>query len=277
MPNAKDLTRADLKNNILLLGTTGSGKTSQTLTLPGKVFSYVFDPSALHTMVGQDIEYEIFVPEKLNTAAQSLTKGKGDPVSRGLDSPELYRAFSADIDKRVSSGYFESEVDWIVLDSFTTFGDLVMDIVMEINGRLGRQPQQDDYTAQMLTVKNVVKELVGQKCRVLCTAHVEMQKDDDSGVILNTIRLTGQLRTLIPLLFSDVFVCDVSSKPSGDPEYVIKTRKDRRNPQLRSSLRHPDGTILNTSEKVTIPPEIWKNPKGKAGLGKLILDNEKAK
>ncbi|KKL07321.1 hypothetical protein LCGC14_2587250, partial [marine sediment metagenome] len=46
MPNAKD--NPDIgKAKFLLLGPTGSGKTSQILTLPGKTFCYLFDPSSL--------------------------------------------------------------------------------------------------------------------------------------------------------------------------------------------------------------------------------------
>ena len=69
--NTKDIG----KPSFLLLGPTGSGKTSQILTLPGKTFCYLFDPSSLATLKGHDIEYELFLPKKVSTAAISLSKG----------------------------------------------------------------------------------------------------------------------------------------------------------------------------------------------------------
>ena len=49
MPNAKD-SHAKVAHKILILGKTGSGKTTQFLTLPGKKFIYLFDPNAILTL-----------------------------------------------------------------------------------------------------------------------------------------------------------------------------------------------------------------------------------
>ena len=57
MPNALNATEDDVgKPKFLLVGSTGSGKTAQILTLPGKTFAYIFDPSALATLKGYDID-----------------------------------------------------------------------------------------------------------------------------------------------------------------------------------------------------------------------------
>ena len=60
MPNA-----AEAKNiaphTFLMLGPTGSGKTSQLLTLPGKKFAYLFDPNAILSLRGHDITMKNFI------------------------------------------------------------------------------------------------------------------------------------------------------------------------------------------------------------------------
>lgn len=272
MANAKNVNLKELGHNILLLGYTGSGKTAQILTLPGKTFCYLFDPSALHTLAGHDVEYEMFVASQLNLAAQSLSKGQSDQRSKKVDQHEIYYDFAKDLEERVEKEWFkENGINNVVLDSFTTFSDAVMDRVMHLNGRVGQNPQQDDYAAQMVTIKSVVRELVGQDVRIVCTGHVTFEKDEESGKMLNIIRLTGQLRTTIPLLFSDILVCDVE-RVGDQSKYVILTQKDRFNPQIRCTIRDKAGKTLNPKIDVTIPNELWDDPRGKAGLGKLLSE-----
>jgi len=268
MPNANEIKAQDLKHNIMLLGTTGSGKTAQVLTLPGRTFCYLFDPNAIHTLVGHDVEYEEFVASEFNIAAQSLTKGRSDKATI-LKLEDIYGKFVDDINGKVSSGFFK-EVDYVIFDSFTTFGDIVLDRVMELNGRLGQQPQQDDWAAQMITIKSVIRELIGQKVKVICTGHVEYKQDGEAGPYFNQIRLTGNLRTLMPLLFSDILFCDVDS--AG--KYTMQTMKDRKNPTIRCTLRDANGVKLPKIVDVTIPNEAWGDPKG-YGLGALINNHHK--
>ena len=98
--NAKDVVKDDLgKPKILLVGSTGGGKTSQFLTLPGKTFVYAFDPSTLSTLRGHDIDYQIFMPTRINLATQSLSKGKGDPV-RPSDAADVYLNWELDFEEK---------------------------------------------------------------------------------------------------------------------------------------------------------------------------------
>ncbi len=279
MPNAADIKQADLAHNILLLGYTGSGKTAQILTLPGKTFVYILDPSALHTLAGHDLDYELFMPSKLNLAAQSLGKDKttklpksDKPTKYKDDSGNIYLDFAEHLTEGVESGFF-NQFDNVVVDSLTTFSDIVMDRVLELNGRKGQFPQQDDYPAQMVTIKSVLRELTGLDVRLLCTGHVEFKQDEDGGgKMMNVIRLTGQLRTTIPILFSDILYCDLKSVPGADSQYIFKTVKDRHNPQVRCTLRDSKGKRLPEEVVVDIPDSLWKDPRGACGLGGLILN-----
>lgn len=275
MPNAKDTRPEDLGHNIMLLGYSGSGKTSQILTLPGKTFCYLFDPSALHTLAGHDIDYEMFVPTRLNISAQSLKKGRSDIPVKKVDAHEVYTRFAADFTDKVESGFF-NDYDTVVLDSFTTFSDAVMDRVMHLNGRLGQQPGQDDWAAQMQTIKSVFRELSSLTCSVVGIGHVEFKQEEESGKMMNVIILTGQLRTRIPLLFSDILYCDVDINPKGDNDYLIQTMKDRYNPQVRCTLRTREGKKLARHIPAAIPDEDWADPRGKHGLGRLILEHSQA-
>ena len=67
MENARDFKGEN--ENILALGTPGSGKTALFSTIPGKKFLYIFDPNTLQPIKEQDIDYEVFRPDQLHLAA----------------------------------------------------------------------------------------------------------------------------------------------------------------------------------------------------------------
>ncbi len=266
MPNAKHIDISKLgKPKFMIIGAPGSGKTSQICTLPGRTFAYLFDPAALRTLAGQDIDYEEYIPTMLDLSASSLSKGKKDPTtSKIVDAADIYIKWEIDFDKKVEEGFF-TDYDNIVIDSFTTFSDVVMDRILKLNGRAGQFPQQDDWAAQMNTIKNVVRTLTGQQNMVLiCTAHDQVKQDGDTKRIINQIMLTGQLRTKLPLLFSDIYHLECKSTEKII-SYVAQTRPDRMNPSVRCSFRD-----LDMFHDITI--QDWKNPQN-YGLGKLLSDH----
>jgi hypothetical protein len=265
MYNAKDVNIADLgKPKVLLVGGPGTGKTSQFLTLPGKSFAYLFDPSAINSLRGFDVDFEMFVPSVVNLGIQSLTKGKGDPISKTSDAHQVYNEWEKDYEAKVKDNFF-AEYDNILIDSFTTFADIIMDRVLFINGREGRWPQQDDWTAQMGTMRNVVRTFTGQhNLTLVCTAHDQFKQDDQTKRMINQIMLTGQLRTKLPLLFSDMFHLECATK-ANKSIYQMQTKPDRLNPSVRTAYKDLDQFI-----DVTI--EDWSKPT-QYGLGKILQDH----
>lgn len=264
MPNAKDIHKEDIgRPKFLLVGPTGSGKTAQIATLPGKTFVYIFDPSALATLRGQDIEYEEFVPQRISLGAVSLSKGKSDPMTK-TDAPDIYTAWEKDFTKRSEEGYWDT-VDNIAFDSFTTFSDVVMDRILKLNGRAGKFPQQDDWGGQMQTITNVVRTLTAMNKNLLFTAHDEFRQDEASSRMQNTILLTGRLRIKIPLLFSDIWHMECAST-AEKVKYQAQTRPDRMNPAIRCTFR-------DLPMYVDLTIEDWNNPT-KYGIGKLLGDRK---
>ncbi len=264
MANAKD-AHATSNHSILLLGDTGAGKTTQLLTLPGKKFAYLFDPNAIMSLRGHDVEVEEFLPDRLNLSVKSLTKGKGDSTTNHQSM--IYQEWERDFNKRLESGYFNN-IDVIALDSATTFLDLIMDRVLTINGRAGSWPQQDDYGPQMITFINVCRQLSALGKTLLLTGHLEIKKDELQQRIFRTPMLTGRLKTKIPLLFSDVFVCEAENDGRGNIKHKIQTVPDRLTTSVRTSFRG-----LEPFEDVTID---WSKPVEGQGIGGLIQREKKA-
>ena len=263
MPNASDV-KAQAFHRILLLGDSGSGKTSQIATLPGRKYVYAFDSNSLLTLRGQDVDYDEYLPTHVPSAVSSLTKGKADP--RSTIASGVYQQFEQEFDTRVKDGFFD-QYDWICLDSATTLLDLMMDRVLSINGRFGQWPQQDDYGPVMVAFINLCRTLTAMNKQVLVTGHLEVKQDQVTQKITNRPMMTGRLIVKIPLLFSDVFYCDSELDDKGHVNYRIQTVPSGINRTIRTSIRG-----LEPFEDVTID---WNQPALGQGLGGILAWEQK--
>lgn len=262
MPNA--LTARDTSaRKIYMVGNTGTGKTTQILTLPGKKFIYLFDPNAILSIQGHDVDYEEFLPDKLNLSVRSLAKDKGDKLTNYQS--DVYNQWEKDFDAKLKSGFFDA-YNVIGIDSGTTFLDLIMDRVMAINGRSG-WPQQDDYGPQMVTFTNAMRTLMGLGKIIYVTGHLETKQDELTKRIYRGPMLTGRLKTKIPLLFSDIFFTEVANDGQGKINYRINTVPDRTNESIRTSIKG-----LKPFEDVTLD---FTKPLLGQGLGGLIMRDKK--
>lgn len=250
MPNATQ-ARETSTRKFLLLGDTGSGKTTQILTFPGKKFCYLFDPNAILSLQGHDVDYEEFLPDQLNLSVKSLTKGKGDNTTNYVN--DLYKEWEDDFNNKIKEGFFDA-YDLIAFDSATTLLDLIMDRVLTINGRAGQWPQQDDYGPQMNTFNAICRQLTALGKTVLMTGHLETKKDELLQRIFRQPMMTGRLRTKIPLLFSDIFICEAENDGRGKINHKIQTVPDRITTTVRTTIKG-----LEAYEDVTIK---WKDDKG---------------
>lgn len=268
--NAK--TATNTARRFLVVAKPGAGKTTQFLTLPGKKFAYLFDPNAMSSLEGYDVDCLEFLPRDLQLGLTSLSKEgnkKADQIKRTNKTAgaELYRAWEEDYEKRLQDRFFD-QYDNIMFDSFTTLSDMVMDGILAVNGRAGQWPQIDDYGPQMLALTKIVRSLTSLGKTIYMTAHCQLKQDETTKRIVNEPLMTGQLKSKLPILFSDMLTLSVESDGKGNVAYVAQTRPDRYNEICRCSLRD-----VNFKEDITID---WKrNPEGQ-GLGKLFKDKLRA-
>jgi AAA domain len=236
MPNAKDArVNEESPARFLLTGVTGSGKTTQFLTLPGKKFVYIFDPNALSSLEGYDIDYEQFVADlsDVDIAVKTLSSQRpSDTTSRKI-SPRAYVQWETHFEKHWDTGFFDT-YSWIGFDSFTLFAEAVMDRVLFLNGRTGKQPEQADWAAQVNTIGNVFRVFSNSKTGIFCTAHLDERQDDVNKRIFWRPMMTGRLRVRIPLLFNHVFVAHAEGNEKGTT-YTIQTTPDRSFPIVRTA------------------------------------------
>lgn len=259
MPNAKD-AHAKGRHCFLVLGDTGGGKTSQFLTLPGRKFAYLFDPNAIMSLQGHDVDYEEFLPDRLNLNVTPLSSSKqGDKVTSHKNI--MFQEWQSDFEAKVNDGFFDG-IDNIALDSATTFLDLIMDRQLTLNGRAGQWPQQDDYGPQMQVFTNVVRTLTSMGKTIYMTGHLEYKQEELSKRIFRQPLMTGRLRTKIPLLFSDIFIAEASNDGKGNIKHTLQTVPDKITTTVRTSFKG-----LEPFEDVTID---WNKDPQEQGLGLLL-------
>lgn len=258
MSNAAD-TNFNSQYKILLLGDTGNGKTTQFLTLAGKKYLHIFDPNALRSIRGHDVDYDEYLSDSLPATMQSLSKDT--PGDKRAATSTAYKRFETEFNARLSNGFFDPYA-WIGFDSITTLLDLMMDRILSINGRLGQWPHEDDYGPVMMAFTNICRTVTSLNKNVFFTGHMQDKKNRKTGASKRMPMMTGQLAQKIPLLFSEIFGCDVDVDLQGKAVYLIHTVPDGEFTVVRTSIKG-----LNPTENVSID---WTKPVVGQGIGGIL-------
>lgn len=254
--------KPNLHQRIMAVGPLATGKTTQFRTLPGKKFAYIFAPNSLQSLEGADIDCVSFIPDitDIDLAVKTLKKGVADTSRRKLE-PKTYVNWEEDFVARTDSGFFD-DYDVLLIDDWTTFEEIIMDRVQHLNQRLGKHPEQADYTASMNTARNIVRTLTSLELTLYLIAHTEIQRDEQQGRSYGQLVCTGKNRTRIPLRFSQIFGFDVDTI-KGETKYVVRTRPSRMLPICRTTIRGLEEVV-----DVTID---WKKEEVGQGLGGVLI------
>ena len=262
MPNAKDAANSTY-HNILLVGPTGSGKTTQIRTLPGKKFAYLFDPNALASLRGADVDYEEWLPDalELDTTIKGFNKGSKSDRPPSAKEPRIYVDWVADLTKKAEEEFFAS-YDWVCFDSLTFLQKSVFDRQMYLNNRFGGVEELADYRVVGSKLSDLFSSITSEQTNIFCTGHLQTFQDEKTKVITTQLNLSGQARGTIPLMFSDIWLAKNSST-EDTLKYQIQTRPAARGlDTIRSSVSglemYEDVTIENISN-----PETY-------GIGKIL-------
>src|SRR5690606_34984327 len=95
--------------------------------------------------------------------------------------------------------------------------------------------------------QNVCRQLTALGKMVVMTGHVETRQDELTKRIFRAPMMTGRLKTKVPLLFSDIFVCEATNDGRGKVSHTIQTVPDRTTTTVRTTIKG-----LNPFEDVTI-------------------------
>jgi len=277
MPNTQDQLIPPTKR-ILLAGRTGTGKTTQIWSLPGKKFAYIFDPNALSALVAQppyrekgcDLEYEIFLPEisDVDTSLKGFNKGSKDDTAPGKRKrePQLYNRWEEHVLNKDFAGY-----DWLIIDSLTFLSKAIMDRQLFINNKYGGTEDVADYKIVGAKMSEVFGAITGSPLNIFCTAHLSVFQDEKTAKLETQLYLPGRARTMLPLQFTDIFLAVTKDGDKGETRYEVRTRPDPKGLQdIRTSIPG-----LDTFEDVTI--QRFDSKSSDYGIGALLSGKRRFK
>lgn len=262
MPNAKELS-APAYQNILLVGPTGSGKTSQIWTLPGKKFAYIFDPNSLASLQGCDLEYETFFPDimELDSTVRGFNRDSKDRGQKSKLEPTRYLEFTTHLTEKAKEGYFK-QFDWVCFDSITFLERLAMQRQLYINNRYGFVEDLSDYRCVGSKMSDLFTSILSEDVNIFCTGHVASYRDEKTSKVSTQLKLAGSGKDNIPLSMTNIWQA-ISQTEGEKRKFVIQTVPEKRGLQcIRSQVKG-----LKTFHDVTI--EDFNNPEN-YGIGALL-------
>ena len=268
MPNAKDIGD-EARQRILLVGPTGSGKSSQIWTLPGRKFAYFLDPNSVQAVKGLDLDYEQFMPDVLEVDATLKGFNKNSRSDRmpgdlkaSKREPVVYMKWVEDFNSRYEKGFFKT-YDWLIIDSLTFLNKATMARQLYINNRYGDVEDLADYRVVGSKITEVITSIAGTDINLLVTGHVDTFQDDKTKKIDTQIATAGGSKKNLPLVFTNIWLADTVEGEKG-VRYVVRTRPDPKGLKtIRTSLRG-----LDDIEDVTIG-EFNENSSN-YGIGRLL-------
>lgn len=194
--------------NCILTGATGSGKTHSIRTLRRPILVHSFDPGGVKTLRKD--------PGFLKDLIVDTRFEQEDPKT-----PTAWDAWEKEYQKLKRDNIFE-QLGTYVIDSATTFAEVLMNAVLKKAGRANGTPQQMDWMVQMNTLQSAIKDFVGLPCDCLLTSHLDFTKDEVTGRLMATPMLTGKLKQKILLLFDEIYVAMAKETARGT-EYSFLT------------------------------------------------------
>lgn len=266
--NAKTAPQPDFEN-IMVVGLAGAGKSSLIRTLPGKVFAYLFDPNALRSLRGADVDYEEWLPDhtELDTTIKVFNRdGKTDDRPASKKEPLVYLNWIADLSKKAEAGFFDA-YDWVAFDSITLLQKACHDRQSYINNRYGKPEDIADYRIVGSKISDLVRSTTSEKINTFFTGHIDTWQDDTTKKVSVELALSGSAKKQVPLVMSNIWLAECKSTEQ-EIRYTVQTRPAERGLQtIRSSIRG-----LDMFEDVTISD--FDNPEA-SGIARLLNQKEK--
>ncbi len=273
MPYASEL-KSMQNPKFLVYGKAGSGKTTLFRTLPGRKFLYMFDPAGLNSiMPSDDIYYEEFLVDAVPMSVNTL-KGVKDSSSPSYSAMETYVRWENDFQNRLDKNWFTDPTveidgvkggfDAIGFDSLTTLTDIVMDRILQLNQRAGKNPELGDYGILTNTLARIIRNAAATNCILYLTAHEQASQDKLLRTVSNEIMVPGQLKVKLPILFSEIYHA-TGKIENGKPKYEIATIADESYGLARCSEAVRQAGLPLIAD-VTIKPGDPTN----SGLGPIV-------
>jgi len=197
-------------HKFLILGDYGTGKTYLTQTAPKPVLIHSFDPGGSTTL--RDV---VATPEN-DTGIYVVSFESDDPRN-----PTAYKEWEKTMDQWTKNNWFDS-INTFVIDSFSLWSLAMINQLNKQLGRSGGIPALQDYQIIRNNIRDWILRISGLPCHFIMTGHLTLEKDETSGHAETAIDTFKSLRSILPKLFDEIYVTQVTPSSKG-PGYKLRT------------------------------------------------------
>lgn len=210
---AQDISRETFRIKALLVGDSGTGKSTSAITIPGRKLVFECDRRAESLAGFPDIEI--------------IDVSSWADLTQGLE--ELWEL--------AHEGSFPYAA--VIFDSLTSMGRFAMEWALNLTDSkgvltprgLGGVPAQQHYYPQMHALSQLVLSAIPLPCHIVLTGHLDLYEDK----VLHTIdlypKVTGKIRTEVSSWFNETYLCCRKGE-----KYFWKTAPFQRYTFLKSAL-----------------------------------------
>lgn len=249
MPKSTETIELGKNTSFLLVGDSGTLKTTFLGTLPKP--SYIIDTDkGLGTLAGiPDIEYDTFKELAHGEKPKDKLIEEGF-FEWGTAWPAITEAINKNIGRPLDSGTCKYKS--IGVDSLTMLTDAAVTYILKTEGKRRISDYKDGRQFWGAFLNNM-SELFGQlnswPMVKACTAHVRRDEDQYTGLTTKMPLVPGQFSAKVSVYFDEVYFTDIVNVPvqMGQPKItkpVLWTETDSTMRQARSrTLNLPTGIL----------------------------------
>lgn len=200
-------TPATSKLHALIIGETGSGKTSLLKTCPKPVLVHSFDPGGTQVLKEEIANGSIIVD----------TRYEADT----MQSPQAIKLWEKEFNRFKAGGLFDNIATYCI-DSLSTMSDAVLWQIMAKEGRVppgitggkfiqtqddkGKGMRMQDWSTVLNFYLLLVKSLTSLPCHTILFGHINKERDEMMGNTICSLLVPGQAREKIPIGMSEVYI-----------------------------------------------------------------------
>lgn len=233
---------------VLLLGSSGVGKTVNSMTFPKPIWVADFDnkiSSAVKFYAGNKE-----VLDNINVQQYGKMPIVGD--TKAGRKPRM-RAFLDDIQGFYNLQNTKQPIPYktIIIDTITTMTDSILEDYRYVSQTGVKRPNvdqnsQSDYGLLGTHFKQIITGILSLDVNIVIIGHTQLMKDESSGNITNEILMPGQQASKLGIYFEEVYFAKLDQ--TGKNVWQIKP--DPRTSFCRTQRKLPNEIPANYAEIV---------------------------